>query len=231
MWITWLILVVVLYLAALAVIRPVKWVFRWMKGLFVEAGARRPHKTSPERRRPRSGTRSRESADSRAADGDGRSASPRPVAVPAAARRAHPLAALAGWARGLVAGKNYEYWVGIALREDDPLKKVKYCTKALELNPTYTPVLGLKASTLLETQRYAEALACFDQLLELHPTALSWYEKGLCCYHLKRLDDAIQAFRQALAGCDQDRQLSAEILKRKKIAEEELRLPGAESRK
>ena len=117
--------------------------------------------------------------------------------------------------------KDFTYWVGSALGETDHDKRVKYCSKALRLNPSYEPAWGLKANSLLELKRYEEAVPCFDKVLEMRPHSMAWYKKGLCCYHLKRHEEAIRCFDKALAACaDKDRQLSEVISRYKKLTEE-----------
>jgi hypothetical protein len=118
---------------------------------------------------------------------------------------------------------DFTYWVGSALGETDPDKRVTYCSKALRLNPGYEPAWGLKANSLLELKRYEEAVPCFDKVLEMRPHSMAWYKKGLCCYHLRRHEEAIVCFDKALAACaNKDRQLSEEISRYKKLTEEML---------
>jgi hypothetical protein len=117
--------------------------------------------------------------------------------------------------------KDFTYWVGSALGETDPDRKVKYCSKALRLNPSYEPAWGLKANSLLELKRYEEAIPCFDKVLEMRPHSMAWYKKGLCCYHLRRHKEAIVCFDKALAACaTKDSKLSEEISRYKKLTEE-----------
>ncbi|MGD0382245.1 MAG: tetratricopeptide repeat protein [Thermoguttaceae bacterium] len=117
--------------------------------------------------------------------------------------------------------KDFTYWVGSALGETDPDKRVKYCSKALWLNSDYEPAWGLKANSLLELKRYEEAVPWFDKVLEIRPHSMAWYKKGLCCYHLRRHEEAIACFDKALAMCeDKDRHLSEEISRYKKLTEE-----------
>ena len=138
------------------------------------------------------------------------------------------LAPLAGFAKWLVCRKRYDYWVAVALGENDPSKKVKNYSRALKLDPSYEPGWKLKATTLLQLKRYAEAIDCFDKVLEIRPNATTWCKKGICCYHLKRYDEAVACFDKALAAsADVDHELFEEASKCKKTAEEELRQQGA----
>jgi hypothetical protein len=140
---------------------------------------------------------------------------------------AHWLADLADGLKVLFLRGSYDFWVGRALRETDPRKKLGDLSKALALNPGYEPAWGLKANTLLKMERYAEALECFEKVLELQPSATAWYKKGLCCYHLKRPEAAVECFRQALASChDGTADWVKDAAKKKDLLEEELRHQG-----
>ena len=120
--------------------------------------------------------------------------------------------------------KDYTYWVGLALEENDPKAKVKYCSKALQLDPGYEPAWGLKAIALLGLERYEEAIVCFDRVLELRPHATAWYKKGLCCYHLKRHQEALACFDKALAACaESNSPLFDEVAQHKRLAEEAMK--------
>ena len=128
---------------------------------------------------------------------------------------------LLGFLKQLLAKKDFTYWVGSALGETDPDKKVKYCSRALQLNPGYEPAWGLKANTLLELKKYEEAVPCFDKVLEMRPNSMAWYRKGLCCYHLGKHQEAIACFDKTLAACaDKDRQLFNEASRYRRLAEE-----------
>jgi tetratricopeptide (TPR) repeat protein len=132
-------------------------------------------------------------------------------------------APLARLARRLASGKRYDYWIGAALEETDPAKKVKYLSKALDLDPGYEPGWGLKAAALLELERYEEAIECFDKVLSMRPNAMAWHKKGLCCYHLKRYQDAVACFDKARSTCaDRDRHLFDEASHHKRLAEDAL---------
>jgi tetratricopeptide (TPR) repeat protein len=97
----------------------------------------------------------------------------------------------------------------------------------LALNPGYEPAWGLKANTLLKMERYAEALPCFEKVLELQPSATAWYKKGLCCYHLKRREAALEGFRRAMATCQEGTpDWLKDAAKKKDLLEEELRHQG-----
>jgi tetratricopeptide (TPR) repeat protein len=130
-----------------------------------------------------------------------------------------PLGGLAAFIQWLSARKDYTYWVGLALGEANPEKKVKYCSKAVRLNPEYEPAWGIKALTLLDLERYEEAMVSIDKVLELGPSATAWCRKGLCCYRLGRYSEAIGCFDKTLAICAaKDRQLSDEASRLRKLA-------------
>jgi tetratricopeptide (TPR) repeat protein len=121
--------------------------------------------------------------------------------------------------------KTYDYWVGCAITETDPELKIEYLTKALQLDPTYTPAWGLKANALCAVARYAEAIDCFEHSLKAHPCPSNWYHKGTCYYQLKRYGDAIACFKEALKmhPGKSERQVVEDSLRMKSQAEAELR--------
>jgi tetratricopeptide (TPR) repeat protein len=140
---------------------------------------------------------------------------------------AHWLAETADSLRVLFFRGSYDFWVGRSLRETDPRKKVAELSKALALNPSYEPAWGLKANTLLKMDRYAEALECFEKVLELQPSATAWYKKGLCCYHLKRPGAALECFGRAIASCPQGgADWLKDAAKKRDLLEQELRHQG-----
>jgi len=121
-----------------------------------------------------------------------------------------------------IAPKGYDYWVASALSEPDPEIKIEYLSKAIHLNPGYLPAWGLKGHALLSAERYEEAIACFDRSLELHPSALVWYRKGLCCRHLNRTAEALACFDRALEACPrQDRELYEDASRMKQTVQRE----------
>ena len=139
----------------------------------------------------------------------------------------HWLAAPAGFARRLVFGGRYDYWVAAALAAEDPGKKVKYLSKALTLNPNYRPAWGLKANALLALERYAEALECFEKVLATVPNAIAWYKKGLCCHHLGRHEEAIECFNKVLAAPSAaNSELREDALRSKNLVEREMNRKG-----
>ncbi|MGA2063210.1 MAG: tetratricopeptide repeat protein [Thermoguttaceae bacterium] len=142
------------------------------------------------------------------------------VALPVLSATSQPTGLLE-FLKRLFKSRDFTYWVGSALGEINPDKKVQYCSKALRLNPGYEPAWGLKANSLLELKRYEEAVPCFDKVLEMRPHSMAWYKKGLCCYNLRRHEEAINCFDKALVACAaKDRQLSEEISRYKKLAKE-----------
>jgi tetratricopeptide (TPR) repeat protein len=119
---------------------------------------------------------------------------------------------------------SYEHWVESALSESDLAIKVEYLSKALKLNPTYLPALGMKGYALFELERYAEAVECFDKCLEANPNALTRYKKGICCYRVRRREEALKCLSQAMEECaGQDRLLLEDVSRMKKLVEDELR--------
>ncbi len=135
----------------------------------------------------------------------------------------HWLVALAEFVRMLTSSRKYDYWVGAALAEEDARKKVKYLSRALTLNPGYMPGWGLKANALLVLQRYGESLECCEKILKTNPNPLAWYEKGLCCYHLGRFQEALQCFDKVLADCsDKNEKLRQDALQQRKLAEAQM---------
>lgn len=216
-WVGWLILAVLLFYLPILLVRSLTEFWHWFGDNFLDPG---PH---PSRSPSRSSEKKARESRAPGLRETGRI----PVGAMVASR-IHPLAPLAHLARKLVAGKHYDYWVGCALEEPNPAKKVKYCAKAVALNPTYVPAWGLQGTTLLEMHRYEEAIVSFDQVLRLAPSPLAWYRKGLCCYHLKRHEEAIRCFNKASGTCSStDHALSEEVARHKSLAQNELHASGA----
>ena len=120
--------------------------------------------------------------------------------------------------------RGYGYWVASALSEDDLAIKVEYLSKALRLNPTYFPAMGMKGYALFELERYGEAMECFDKCLETNPNAVTRYKRALCCCRMKRREEAIGCLNKVINECaDQDRQLLDNALRMKTLMEDELR--------
>jgi tetratricopeptide (TPR) repeat protein len=135
----------------------------------------------------------------------------------------HWLAAPVRFLHRLLYNRKYDYWVGCALAEDDARKKAKYLAKALALNPGYAPGWGLRATALLKSKQYHEALKCLDKLLEIDPNPIAWYEKGLCYYHQGQFREAMQCFDKALADCPEaNNKLREDVLHQRKLAEGQL---------
>ena len=89
------------------------------------------------------------------------------------------------------------------------------------MNPGYEPAWGLKANALLTSERYEEAIGCFEKILQMAPSALAWYEKGVCCQHLNRYEEAVACFDKALVESSD---------KRSKLHEDALRNKGGSLR-
>jgi tetratricopeptide (TPR) repeat protein len=223
-WVGWLILAALFFYLPVLAARGLVEFWHWFLDNFTDSDLPRRRPEDTERRQRRRKSREPGARDLR----ESASHTVRSPAKPSMASRFHPLAPLAHLARKLVAGKRFDYWVACALEESNPAKKVKFCAKAVELNPTYVPGWGLMGTTLLELQRYAEAIDAFDKVIQLAPSALAWYRKGLCCYHLKRLDEAIRCFNKTLDTCaNNDRALSDEAGRYKSLAQTELHASGA----
>ena len=122
-----------------------------------------------------------------------------------------------------VVWKGYDYWVAAALAEEDLDLKIKYLAKALKLNPTYSSAWGLQGTALFDAKRYEEdeGMRCFDRSLELHPSALMWYKKGLGCRYLERCEEAIRCFDKAMEA-KPDHKLLEDASRMKKVVEDEL---------
>jgi len=229
-WISWLFLLAGVYLIVLAVraiINFVSW-FReeYLDDYTPEPRDRRRLEEKSERQAqqmrggPSSSAAGRAKEKDHAGEEPPRKRIPNPVLAPRRARRLPALAELARW---LAAKKTFDYWVNLALADEDPQKRVEHCSKALKLNPTYAPAWGLKAGALWNLKRYEEADRCYDKILEMDPNALAWHRKGLCCRHLAKHKEAIECFDKALAAsAAEDRELYQEALRSKTLAEEEL---------
>lgn len=225
-WIGWLILAALLVCVPIWAARGALEFWHWLLDNFTDPDSPR-RRRSPYRRRDRLAVERERQANTV------RNSSSHTARIPMGAMMAsrfHPLAPFAHLARKLVAGKHFDYWVRCALEESNPTKKVTYCSKAVELNPTYVPAWGLKGTTLLEMAQYAQAAECFEKVLALAPSPLAWYRNGLCLYHLRRFDEAIQCFNKTLATCaSTDRTLSDDAARHKALAQTELRASEAGS--
>jgi tetratricopeptide (TPR) repeat protein len=227
-WVGWLFLFAGLYLAVVVV----RGITQFVSWFFEDSlGSRRKQRWRQEESRPQ---HHEPQAAGQPHSGVHRKESHEPVRYPnrvalalAIFSPAHWLADLADGLKILFFRGSYDFWVGRALRETDPRKKVADLSKALALNPGYEPAWGLKANTLLKMERYAEALPCFEKVLELQPSATAWYKKGLCCYHLKRREAALEGFRRAMATCQEGTpDWLKDAAKKKDLLEEELRHQG-----
>ena len=90
-------------------------------------------------------------------------------------------------------------WVFLGANAEDPEKKLEYYTKALEIDPEYVSVWGLKGDTFSELGKYDEAIACFDTALELDPeNGIIWGFKGYVFYDLEKYDEANICLDKAL---------------------------------
>jgi tetratricopeptide (TPR) repeat protein len=225
-WIPLLLVLVVVYVVVL-VVRGIIQFVPWFMETFVEPRQLARLKKNPQ---PQSDDQARSSVPRRAEGGIG--IGYREQVAFAALRASSGLTELLGFLKKPFTRKDFTYWVTSALGETDPDKKVKYCSRALRLDPGYEPAWGLKANTLLELKRYEEAVPCFDKVLAMRPSSLAWYRKGLCCYHLGQHEKAITCFDEALAACaDKDRQLFNDASRQRKLAEEALPSTDLESGK
>jgi tetratricopeptide (TPR) repeat protein len=228
-WVGWLFLLAVLYLC-LVVVRGVVQCISWFaEEYIIEPRAlrrlkeKRPERLSAATRKPISPKH--ETAGHQRAER--KKTSPLPAAPAAPAPRPSRLARMLRSLNIAVAKKSYNHWVSCALSEEDPDVKIAYLSKALAVNPAYVPAWGLKGDALFGLQRYDEAMQCFERSLEIHPSALMWYKKGLCCRHLNRREEAIRCFREALAACpNQDHELWQEAARMKQATEDEVRDNG-----
>ncbi|RZN35122.1 MAG: tetratricopeptide repeat protein [Methanosarcinales archaeon] len=90
-------------------------------------------------------------------------------------------------------------WVFLGANAEDPEKKLEYYTKALEIDPEYVSVWGLKGDTFSELGRYDEAIMCFNTALELDPeNGDAWMAKGKVLHELGMYDEAIICFDKSL---------------------------------
>jgi hypothetical protein len=221
-WVQLLLLVAVVYVVVLVVWGLVQ-VVPWFIEQFIEPRRLARSKENPPRRSGDAGLTGPSAAGHRARTGGGRIGLGEKTTI-AMLRMTGRLAGPLGALGRLLVRKDLSYWVGLSLEASDPSAKVKYCSKALRLDPGYEPAWGLKALSLLQLQRYEEAIGCFDKVLELRPHATAWYKKGLCCFHLKRHQDALACFDKALAAChDGNPRLLDEVAGHKRLAEEALR--------
>ncbi|MGO9446731.1 MAG: tetratricopeptide repeat protein [Thiobacillaceae bacterium] len=167
-WIQFLLLLAVVYVVVL-VVRGIIQFVPWFLETFVEPRQlARPKKNPP----PRPDGTGRASSSVPRREQGGLAVGYKQKVAFAAVGASSGLMELFGRLTKLFVRKDYTYWVTSALGEMAPEKKVKYCSRALQLNPGYEPAWGLKANTLLELKRYEEAVPCFDKVLEMRPKAL-----------------------------------------------------------
>jgi tetratricopeptide (TPR) repeat protein len=224
-WIEFLIVLAVVYVLAVLV-RAIIQLWFWFSETFVE-----PRQIARLKEQPRRGHDDAAPASSSAHHREKNSFGLGERILIAVWRMTNPLAGLWEFLKRLFTRKDYTYWVGLALGEGDPEKKVTFCSKAVRLNPGYEPAWGLKALTLLDLKKYEQAIPCLDKVLELRPSATAWCRKGLCCYHLGRYSEAIACFDKALVGrADKDRQLFDEGTRYRKLAAQALTSKDLESR-
>jgi tetratricopeptide (TPR) repeat protein len=223
-WLGWLLILAVVYLVVVVVRGIIQFTSWFIEEFFPDSWSQEPSgKESKQHRREMSSVAMSVSGSPQKKK-DCRDSYARWILV-SAARIAllHWLAALAEFSRMLVSSRKYDYWVGSALAEDDARKKVKYLSKALALNPGYMPGWGLKANALLTLERYEEAMECCERILKTNPNPLAWHEKGLCCYHLGRYQEAVDCFGKTLARCsDQNGKLREDTLRSRKLAKEKI---------
>jgi len=221
-WVGWLILAALFFYLPIVLARGAVELWYWFLDNFTSADVPRREEAHGSRREER--RRARRSGSHVIRESGQHTMK---AGAPAKVQRFDPLRALARLGQKLFAGKHFDYWVACALEENDPAKKVHYCTKAVDLNPSYVPGWGLKGTTLLEMQRYAEAQACFDKVLELAPSALAWYRKGVCCYHLQQYEEAVRCFNKTLDTCaSSDRTLANDASRYKDLARSAISAAG-----
>lgn len=76
-----------------------------------------------------------------------------------------------------------------------------------DLDAAVTVPLALyeQGSRLCELGEYEEALACFDQVIQLAPIhSGAWVFRGVALLHLERYDEALQSCKQAIQLNPQD---------------------------
>jgi len=223
-WLSWLLLLAALYVLVI-VVRGIIEFASWFAEEYL--GGRRERRRrqeepaeAPHQPKPREAVRRQETAAGHASDR--KMTCSLPVQTAARARKRSRRATLLQRMKVFLGRKGYDYWVGCALSEEDPNRKIEYLSKALQLNPTYLPAWGLKANALLDRRRFQEAIDCFDKFLAACPSPLGWYKKGLCCQRLSRREEAIECFHKAMQACqDKDRQLWEDAARMKRAVESE----------
>lgn len=221
-WILWIFVLAGLYFLIIPV-RAIVQLVSWCIEQYVARPTEPRHLESKPPRRPPEATPTL-AWNKPEIEGKHKEARREPAHIPAKSvphvRRRSPTGRLLKLLKVKVFTRSYEYWVGLALSEDDLTIKVAYLSKALKLNPTYMAAWGMKGYALLELAGYGEALECFDKCLNANPSAVTWYKKGLCYYHLKRRDEALRCFNKAVEGT-QDRQLLEDASRMKKLLEDD----------
>ena len=222
-WISWLFLLAILYIVVLilrAVVQFATWLYEEKLGGYRGSRQLREKSSPPQ---PAQDANPEHASNTHQASNDTAHRTRHRIGAVSSSGIRKPSAAakLLKRLKLLVAWKSYDYWVASALSESDPQIKIRYLTKALKLDPTYSPAWGLKGTALLGLKRYEEALQCFARSLEIHANASIWHKKGLCCYHLGRHEQAVECFNEAIRCCPkEDRELHREAIAMKELAED-----------
>ncbi len=230
-WVAWLFLLAGLYVLVVAV-RGIVHLVSWLVEEYVIEPRSQGHPKEEPPQRPHAGkpatTLEKPETEQEHVD-KGSHKGPR-VPVKSVSRVRRP-SRWSAWLKSLKTAavrRGYDYWVACALAEEDLQMKIRYLSKALHLNPAYHPAWGMKGNALFELEKYDEAIECFDKSLDLHPSALVWYRKGLCCYHGGRRQEALRCLDKAREECPgQDRPFLEDVTRMRRLVEEELRCAEA----
>ena len=100
-----------------------------------------------------------------------------------------------------IEGKTAKEWFGLALKEEDPEKKIRYYSKCLELDPKNADAWYNRGLALSKSERYEAAIRDYDRALDIDPKhADAWNNKGLALgeFELGRYEEAIGCYDKAL---------------------------------
>ncbi len=86
------------------------------------------------------------------------------------------------------------------LNETDDKIKIDLFNKSIELNSNVSDVYLAKGNTLIDLEKYHEAIQCYNKVIQMNPNNSSEaiYNKGEALYHLNKYQEAIKCYNKAL---------------------------------
>ena len=95
------------------------------------------------------------------------------------------------------------------LNASQPEKALRLFDEALAIDPKHADALMKKGGALEKLERFNEAVACYDRVIEGGgPTTIAYLQKGGLFNRLARYDEALKCYEQALQA--QEKKSAAE---------------------